>query len=282
MKAARRTALLLYGLMWLCSCATAPKPAPPPVPAPAATVNYGPDIAVLRQVLGAEVPGALNTNAGDASWIAYTQAEFAASPYRITSPQLVVAVDRNPAVQQLRIIFAQPDGPWQVIGGGEVSTGKAGRHGYFITPTGVFPHSDAILDYHALGTYNENHIRGLGIKGMRVWDFGWQPAQEGWRSDGEMGDIRLLMHATDPDVLEPRLGHPDSKGCVRVSAAMNVFLDRHAVLDADYLHDAPDDPAAAAVLAVDGEPSAFAGRYMVVFDSSLAVPAPPARKAAAP
>lgn len=273
---------MLCGLIGLGSCATAPKPAPPPAPTPAAAVDYGPDIAALRQALGAQVPGALSTGADAAAWIAQTKAEFTASPYRITSPQLVIAVDRNPAVQQLRIIFAQPDGPWQVIGGGKVSTGRTGRRDYYITPTGVFLHSDAILDYRALGTYNENHIRGLGIKGMRVWDFGWQPAQKGWRGDGEEGDIRLLMHATDPDVLEPRLGHPDSKGCVRISALMNVFLDRHGVLDADYLRDAPDDRAAAAVLAADGDPSPFAGRYMVVFDSSLAAPAPPARQAAAP
>ena len=68
---------------------------------------------------------------------------------------------------------------WEVIGGSKVSTGQSGRRGYFITPMGVFLHTDGILDYRALGTYNENHIRGLGLKGMRVWDFGWQTAERG-------------------------------------------------------------------------------------------------------
>jgi hypothetical protein len=31
-----------------------------------------------------------------------------------------------------------------------------------------------------------------------------------------------------------RLGRPASKGCVRIPAAMNRFLDRHSILDADY------------------------------------------------
>jgi hypothetical protein len=31
-----------------------------------------------------------------------------------------------------------------------------------------------------------------------------------------------------------RLGRPAFKGCVRIPAAMNRFLDRHSILDADY------------------------------------------------
>ncbi len=151
-------------------------------------------------------------------------------------------VDRDPSVQQLRIILARPDAPWQVIGGSKVSTGQAGRHGYFITPVGVFLHTDGILDYRALGTFNENHIRGLGLKGMRVWDFGWQTAERGWGVDRDTVEIRLEMHATDPEYLEQRLGRPASEGCVRVPATMNRFLDVHGVLDADYERAAQEDP----------------------------------------
>ena len=271
-----KRAVFLCGLAWLGGCAAKAPPAPlPPKPAPPVAVNYTPDITALRQALAADVPGSESPQYGDdALWISRTKAQFAASPYGITTAQLVVAVDRNPAVQQMRIIFAAPHSPWQVIGGGKVSTGRAGRRGYFITPTGVFAHTTAILDYRAEGTYNENHIRGLGIKGRRVWDFGWQPAVEGWRADGAMNDIRLLLHATDPDYLEPRLGRPDSKGCVRISARMNVFLDQYAVLDADYLHAAPTDRAYAAVLPANGTPSPLAGSYMVVFDSSEPPPSP--------
>ncbi|HUM09228.1 MAG TPA: hypothetical protein VLT37_10195 [Acidocella sp.] len=251
----------------LVGCAAAPvTPPPAAVPKPP---DYSAPVAALRHHMAQEVPPETRSApADDAAWIARTRAMLAASPYKITSPQLVLAVDRNPAVQQLRVIFANPTGPWQVVGGGKVSTGQTGRYGFFITPTGVFPHNTAILDYRAEGTYNENHIRGLGIKGRRVWDFGWEIAVEGWRTDGQTGEIRLLLHATDPDVLEPRLGRPDSKGCVRVSAAMNVFLDRHAVLDADYLRYAAEDPRIAAVLPADSNPFPYAGTYMVVFDSS--------------
>jgi hypothetical protein len=145
---------------------------------------------------------------------------------------------------------------------------QAGRRGYFITPIGVFLHTDGILDYRALGTFNENHIRGLGLKGMRVWDLGWQTAERGWRADRDEADIRLQMHATDPDYLEQRLGRPASEGCVRVPATMNRFLDRHGVLDADYERDALNDPRLASVLLPDREPTSVAGDAMIVVDSA--------------
>lgn len=254
---------------WLAGCAVKPPPAPvvmaPPAPPPH---DYAVDAAQLRGVLMQEDPQAIMPSpAQETFWIARTKAELAASPYKIEHPQLLVAVDSNPHVQRMRVILAVPGGPWQVIGGGKVSTGRSGRKGYYITPTGVFPHTDAILDYRALGTYNENHIRGLGRKGMRVWDFGWQEAQKGWHGNGDSGEIRLLMHATDPDYLEQRLGRPDSKGCVRISAAMNMFLDRHAVLDADYLQAAKTDPRYAAILPENGDPSPYAGTYLVIFNA---------------
>lgn len=96
----------------------------------------------------------------------------------------------------------------------------------------MFQRSADIIGYRAEGTFNENHIRGIG-KGIRAWYFGWQPARKGWTSDEEPADIRLLLHATDPDYLEPLLGRPASKGCVRVAAAMNRFLDHYGLLDAD-------------------------------------------------
>ncbi|MFL5286999.1 MAG: hypothetical protein ACJ8AW_40035 [Rhodopila sp.] len=174
-------------------------------------------------------------------------------------------------MQQLRIIVAQPgDRPWYVIGGSKVSTGQSGRRGYFITPAGVFAHTTDILDYRAEGTFTENHIRGLGVKGMRVWDFGWQSADQGWGAR-EQREIRLLLHATDPDYLEQRLGKAASQGCVRVPAAMNRFLDVHGVLDAEYEQAAGLDPRYAAVLQPGRHPSSVAGNLLVVVDSSAGV-----------
>jgi len=191
----------------------------------------------------------------------------AAAGMIIDRPQLLVVVDRNPKVQELCIILARPDAPWLAIGGGKVSTGQAGRRDYYITPTGVFLHTQAILDYRAEGTFNENGIRGLGLKGMRVWDFGWQTAVKGWRADREPGDIRLLLHATDPDYLEQRLGRPASQGCVRVPATMNRFLDRHGVLDASYEQAARTDGRILEILPVDRQPTPLAGDALVVIDS---------------
>ena len=222
----------------------------------------------LRSELTREVPGAI-IDAPDAErrWLALAERAVAAGPRSIDRAQLLIVVDRNPAVQQMRILLADPSGAWRSLGGSTVSTGQEGRHGYFITPTGVFLHTDAILDWRAEGTFNEHHIRGLGLKGMRVWDFGWQPAERGWGAGSEYGEIRLLMHATDPDVLEQRLGRPASKGCVRIPAAMNRFLDRHGMLDADYEMAAKQDSRFEALLLPDRVPTPLAGTVLVIVDS---------------
>ena len=226
------------------------------------------EVARLRAVLRHEVPhpGAVDMPEDD-MWISAAKTTLAASHVVVQRAQLLVVVDRNPIVQQLRVVLAQPAGPWEIVGGSKVSTGQAGRRGYFITPVGVFVHRDAILDYRALGTFNENHIRGLGLKGTRVWDFGWQTAEKGWTGDDETSDIRLLIHGTDPDYLEQRLGRPASEGCIRIPATMNRFLDRHGILDADYEQAARDDVRFLAVLLPDRQPTSLAGDMLVVIDS---------------
>ena len=88
-------------------------------------------------------------------------------------------------------------------------------------------------DFRAEGSFNKNHIRGYGLRGRRVFDFGWQSAERGWGKGG-VSRMRLQMHATDPGVLEPRLGRVASEGCISIPATLNVFLDRYGVLDADY------------------------------------------------
>ena len=236
----------------------------------AAPIDVDGELAHLRAALMREVRGVMvDSPEGERGWIARTQAAIAASGQTINRPQLLVVVDRNPVVQQMRIVLARPDGAWESLGGTNVSKGQTGRFDYYLTPTGVFLHTDAILDWRAEGTFNAQHIRGLGLKGMRVWDFGWQRATKGWLT-GEEGDIRLLLHATDPDYLERRLGRPASKGCIGVPAAMNRFLDRHGILDADYERAAKDDPRFEALLIADRTPTPLAGDALVVVDSAEA------------
>ncbi len=76
------------------------------------------------------------------------------------------------------------------------------------------------------------------------------------------------MHATDPAYLEQRLGHPASKGCVRIPDAMNRFLDRYGILDADYELAAQLDRRFAALLLPDRNPTPLAGNLLVVIDSA--------------
>jgi lipoprotein-anchoring transpeptidase ErfK/SrfK len=222
----------------------------------------------LRAALAAEVPHLLVLSANDKqAWVRRAQATASAGALAVDRPQLVVVVDRNPRVQALVIMVANPGGAWDVIGGTHVSTGQPNRKLYYVTPTGVFLHTADILDFRAQGTFNENHIRGYGLKGMRIWDFGWQWATKGWRPDGERGQIRLQVHATDPQFLEQRLGRPASEGCVRVPAAMNRFLDRHGVLDVDYEQRATQDIRYRAVLLPDRTPSPLGGHALIVVDS---------------
>ena len=269
---------ILGVLLTVAGCTGGPptQPAPAVHPAPVATgaeplsqADIAEEATRLRAALVQEVPRrAIEDADGDRAWVARAKAAVDAAPLAIEHAQLLVVVDRNPTVQQLRIVLARPDAAWEVIGGSKVSTGQAGRHGYYITPVGVFLHTDGIIDYRARGTFNENHIRGLGLKGMRVWDFGWQTADRGWRAEADPGEIRLLMHATDPDYLEQRLGRPASEGCVRIPATMNRFLDMHGVLDADYEQAARDDVRLASVLLPRRQPTSLAGDALVVVDSS--------------
>lgn len=249
----------------IASPATSEAPADP-APAP---MDVDAEIVRLRGALSREVPHLVaRTPERDSEWLRLAQAALAAAGHALDRPQLLVVVDRSPRVQQLSILVARPDAPWSVIGATKVSTGQPGRRDYYITPTGVFLHTDAILGFRAQGTPNENGIRGFGAKGMRVWDFGWKPATKGWRADGEQGDIRFLMHATDPAHLEQRLGRPASQGCVRVSSAMNRFLDRHGVLDSDYERAALEDRRFRALLPADRTPGPLGGHALIVVDSS--------------
>jgi hypothetical protein len=180
-------------------------------------------------------------------------------------PQYVVLVDRSPFIQAAAIYWIAPDGTYHFIGASPVSTGKPGSFDHFITPTGVFEHTVDNPDFRAEGTRNENGIRGYGRRGMRVYDFGWQQAERGWGRGGE-ATMRLQMHATDPDFLDRRLGTVQSKGCIRIPATLDTFIDRHAILDADY----EQAIAAGQTFPVSSrarESSPWSGRYLVIVDT---------------
>ena len=178
--------------------------------------------------------------------------------------QHLVLVDRNPNVQAVAVLLFDPPARWIWIGASAVSTGRPGEFDHFITPTGVFAHSLDNPDFRAEGTFNENHIRGYGLRGTRVFDFGWVQAERGWGSGG-LGTMRLQMHATD-SVLELRLGTAQSKGCIRITAALNRYLDRHGIIDADY-EEALARGKPLWVLATERTPTRWPGRYLAVIDS---------------
>lgn len=185
----------------------------------------------------------------------------------IDKPQILLLVDRSPAVQRLWVILAVPGRGWESLGSVHVSTGKPGRKEHFRTPVGLFVNDGSILSYRALGTYNENHIRGIGIKGMRVWDFGWQTTDD-WRTKGAPMAVRMEMHATDPSNLELRLGRWDSEGCIRIPSRFNSFIDQKGLIDAKLIEIAQTDRRFAALLPKHLLPSPLAGSILVVIDTS--------------
>lgn len=183
----------------------------------------------------------------------------------LLAPQYVVIADRNIYVQAVFVYWLHPVAPPLYIGASPASTGQVGTFDHFETPTGVFPHTLANPDYRAEGTKNANGILGLGVKGMRVYDFGWQEARQGWGAE-RIATMRLQMHATDPYLLEAKLGTPQSKGCLRIPATLNEFIDRLGLLDAEY------ELAAGLgiqpwVLRAQRTPAYGAGRYLIVVDT---------------
>jgi hypothetical protein len=180
-------------------------------------------------------------------------------------PEYVVLVDRSPRVQAAMIFWKSPKGTFEFIGATAVSTGLPGKFEHFETPVGVYDHGLDNPDFRSEGTLNEFGIRGYGAQGQRIFDFGWVTAAKGWGNYAP-SEMRLQLHATDPDILEPRLGSAQSKGCIRTNASFNTFVDRYGVLDGHY------DRALAGgqhfwVLSPERQPTPWSGRYLVVVDS---------------
>jgi hypothetical protein len=182
------------------------------------------------------------------------------------SGEYVALVDRNAKVQAFFIYFrAAPADSWQMIGASPVSTGRPGEYDHFVTPLGVFEHTPGNMDFRSEGTQNENHIRGYGKRDMRIFDLGWAQGERGWGKGG-VSQMRFQMHATDPDRLEPVLGIRHSKGCVRIPASLDTFLDHYGILDAEY-ETLIDSGKSLWVLKSDRQVMPWAGRYIAVVDS---------------
>jgi len=182
----------------------------------------------------------------------------------LIAPQYVLVVDRNPNAQAALLYWLPADAPARYLGAAPVSTGRLGEFDHFETPTGVFGHSLDNPDFRAEGTKNANGIRGYGIKGERVYDFGWQQARKGW-GDGQAGTMRLQLHSTDP-ILEKRLGTVQSKGCIRIPSSLNRLIDRYGLLDADY-EIAAQRERPPWVLRTDRTTAGGAGRYLIIVDT---------------
>jgi len=259
----RRSAALALGAFvgWSLS---APASASTPLlygvaPAPASEVPLAAEF--LRDV----TPRLLMQQDETMAYAVHLQNALTAAQTTLAVPQFIVLVDRSPNVQAALLYWGSADRGWRFIGATPVSTGLPGRYEHFLTPLGVFDHSMANPDFRAEGTKNKLGFRGYGVKGMRIYDFGWIESPRGW-GDGAMGKLRLQMHSTDPVLAAPRLGTAQSEGCVRIPATLNDFIDRHGLLDEDYER-ALADGDSLWVLRKDRTPTPSPGRYLVVVDT---------------
>jgi hypothetical protein len=220
----------------------------------------------MQALYGARVDLRLQVPAAETQRYAQlAQAALQRAGTTLGEPQYVAVVDRDPNVQAILLFWRSERGDFQWIGASPVSTGLPGEFEHFETPLGVFEHSTANPDFRSEGTRNSLGIRGYGAKGMRVFDFGWQRSRKGW-GDRAMSDMRLQMHATDPDLLERRLGSAQSKGCIRIPASLNQWLDHYGVLDAEY-EQSVRDGRTLWVLDPQRRPVANPGRYLIVVES---------------
>jgi len=225
------------------------------------------------QTFAAEVDMRLSVPAAEqkryARRLATALAEAGVAEPSVPSAEYFALVDRSPRVQAVFLYWRSPLATWEFIGASPVSTGLPGEFEHFLTPLGAFEHTPANPDFRAEGTLNELGLRGYGVEGMRVYDFGWVSAERTWEKGEKRSArslMRLQMHATDPERLEPRLGERHSEGCIRIPATLNTFLDRHGILDADY-EELAREGRAPRVLLGDREPTATPGRWLLVVDS---------------
>ena len=257
----RRSAALALGafLGWGLS---APATATPPLldeVAPASALPLAAEF--LRDV----TPRLLMPPDETTAYAAHLQKALDAAQVTLAVPQFIVLVDRSPNVQAALLYWGSAGQGWGLVGAAPVSTGLPGRYEHFLTPLGVFDHSMENPDFRAEGTKNKLGFRGYGIKGRRIYDFGWVESPRGW-GNGAMGKLRLQMHSTDPVLAEPRLGTAQSEGCVRIPAMLNEFIDRHGLLDEDYAR-ALAEGDHLWVLRKDRTPTPSPGRYLVVVDT---------------
>lgn len=263
---------ILLTMLLLCSALHARAgDAAAPALSPASAENGASLAAVFRR----EVKPALDLPEADqARYAALLESTLAGAEIVLFRSQYVVLVDSSPQVQAIFIYWLDSQAPadflsssarFRFIGAAQISSGKPGRFDYFTTPLGVFAHTLENKDFRAEGTFNKLGIRGLGDKGMRVYDFGWAEGVRGWGKGGT-SQMRLLIHATDPDYLEKYLGVARSKGCIRIPETLNSFIDRFGILDADY-ELALANGEKLWVLRPDRTPTPWSGRYLVIIDS---------------
>ena len=183
--------------------------------------------------------------------------------------QYLVFVDRN--VKKQLVAVGYYDGlarAVSIIGWDKCSTGNPAHGGdYHFTPPGMFANTLEHFSYRAAGTKNAYGFRGYGAKGSRVWDFGYQSTTKPIRGVEQWREIRLLMHATDPDVAEKLLGTSQSKGCVRISSKLNKFLDINGIIDSEYEANA-DHKSVGWLLLKSRTPVKSAGKYLIIGDSA--------------
>jgi hypothetical protein len=214
------------------------------------------------KTLFVKLVGDLTISETYSAWVTQNSLASIAKNPNFKQSQYFIFADRNPIRQYIFVCFFEARlKNVEIIGVDKTSTGDQNLAGHYETPIGFFKNTPAIMGYRAEGTKNNRGIRGLGEKGSRVWNFGWQRTYK----NGSPVSICFQIHGTDPDIGEPMLGRIFSKGCLHVSAKLNYFLDHYGILDKEY--ELLNKRRKISLLKEDREPVAWAGTFVLVGDS---------------
>ena len=99
-----------------------------------------------------------------------------------------------------------------------------------------------------------------------AWRYLYGAGTGAHQSDSRGNFTAAASHGLRITPLEQRLGLPASKGCVRIAAALNRFLDLRGVLDADYAWAACHDLGYPELLLPERGPTMLAGDVLVILD----------------
>lgn len=139
----------------------------------------------------------------------------------LLQPQYLLVIDSNPYVQAAMLFWRLLPGSYELVGASPVST-SAAKGGEINAVQGLFEQGQA-------GNVDGSCARTCGRGKQRIYDFAWQPTNQGFAAPG-IADLRVQVRGADARA-QRRLGTPCPEGCILLPASLISFLDEYGILD---------------------------------------------------